>query len=140
MQLEGRIPCLDRPEQILVPRERQIRVVPTLEQQLNSPYRNRLVDLPEQLVEAEHITVRRPPRPVEREKGARGDADVRVVDVAIDDARTAPARMLARADAVRQPPRERCGSSPVQGRGLAPPQAPARQYLVRNRADRHVSG
>ena len=44
-------------EQILVPRQRQIGIVAALQQQLHAADGDRLVDLPEQLLEAEHVAV-----------------------------------------------------------------------------------
>ena len=57
VQLERRIARLDRAEQILVPRQRQIGIVAALQQELNAADRDRLVDLPEDLVEAEHVSL-----------------------------------------------------------------------------------
>ena len=62
VQLERRIPLLDGAEQILVPLERQIGIVAALQQQLTAAERDRLVDLPEDLLEAEHVAVARPDR------------------------------------------------------------------------------
>ena len=59
VQLERRIALLDRAEQILVPRQRQVGIVAALQQQLDAADGDRLVDLPEDLVEAEHVAVRR---------------------------------------------------------------------------------
>ena len=53
---------LDRAEQILVPRQRQVGIVPALQQQLDAADGDRLVDLSEQLVEPEHVAVRRSDR------------------------------------------------------------------------------
>ena len=85
VQLERGIALLDRAEQILVPRERQVGIVAALQQQLDPADRDSLVDLAEQLVESEDIAFRRSDRTIERAEVALGDADVRVVDVAIDD-------------------------------------------------------
>ncbi len=56
MQPERRIAFLYRAEQILVPLDWEIRVVPALQQQLSAAEGNRLVDLPENLSEAENIS------------------------------------------------------------------------------------
>ena len=85
VQLELRVPRLHRAEQILVPRDRQVRVVAALQQQLIAADGDRLVDLAEDLLEAEHVAVGRADRTVERAEVAARDADVRVVDVAVDD-------------------------------------------------------
>ena len=107
VQLELRIALLDRAEQILVPRQRQIGIVAALQQQLDAADGDRLVDLPEQLVEAEHVALRRSDRPIERAEVAPRDADVRVVDVAVDDVGDDAVGMLARADAVGEPAEQR---------------------------------
>ena len=85
VQLEVGIALLDRAEQIFVPRQRQIGIVAALQQQLHAADGDRFVDLPEQLVEAEDVALGRSDRPIERAEVALRDADVRVVDVAIDD-------------------------------------------------------
>src|SRR5262249_52402384 len=61
---------------------------------------DRLVDLPEQLVEAEDVAVRRSDVAIERAEIAFRDADVRVVHVAVDDVGDDVVGMLARADGV----------------------------------------
>ena len=55
VQLEAGVALLDGAEQILVPRERQVRIVTALQQQLHAANRQRLVDLAKQLVEPEHV-------------------------------------------------------------------------------------
>ena len=100
VQAKGRKALLDGAKEILVPLERQIRIVPTLQQQLNAAERDRLVDLAEDLLEAEHVSFGRPDRPIERAEVAARDADVRVVDVAIDDVGDESVGMLAGADLV----------------------------------------
>src|SRR5206468_1266466 len=55
VQFEIRIAGLDGAKQILVPRERQIRIVSALQQQLDAADCDRLVDLSKQLVEAEDV-------------------------------------------------------------------------------------
>ena len=107
VQPERRIPFLDGAEQILVPLERQVRVVAALQQQLPAAERDRLVDLAEDLLEAEHVPFGRPDGPVERAEVAARDADVRVVDVAIDDVGDDPVGVLPRADLVGELPEER---------------------------------
>src|SRR3954467_15133581 len=100
MQLEGGIPLLDRAEQVLVPLDRQIRIVPALQQQLHAAERDRLVDLAEDLLEPEDVAFAGSNGPVERAEVAARDADVRVVDVAVDDVSDDAVRVLAGADAV----------------------------------------
>ena len=119
MELERRISLLDRAEQILVPGQRQIGIVAALQQQLNAADRDRFVDLPEHLVEAEDVALRRSDRPVERTEVALRHADVRVVDVAIDDVGDDPLGMLAGADVVGELPEQRCRRVTIQLERLA---------------------
>src|SRR5207249_11681045 len=93
VELECGIPLLDCAEQIFVPRERQVGVVPTLQEKLYTSDRNGLVDLVKELVEAEHVAVRRSDGPVERTERALGYTDVRVVDVPVDDVGDDPVRV-----------------------------------------------
>ena len=65
--------------------QRHVRVVAALQQQLAAAERDRLFDLPEDLVEPERVALRRSDGPIERAELAARDADVRVVDVAVDD-------------------------------------------------------
>src|SRR5262245_2333503 len=101
VQLEGRIALLHRTEEIFVPVDWQIRVVAALKKELDAADRNRLVDLLEDLVEAEHVTVSVSHRAVEGAEVTACDADVRVVDIAVDDVRDDSLGMLAGADLVR---------------------------------------
>ena len=59
VQAERRIARLHRAEQILVPLERQVGIVPALQQQLPAAERDRLVDLPEDLLESEDVAFAR---------------------------------------------------------------------------------
>src|SRR5688572_19752397 len=85
MQLELRVTRLDRAEEILIPLNRKIRVVAALQQELVSTDRNRLVDLVEDLLEPEHVPLAVPDLAIERAEVAARHADVRVIDVAVDD-------------------------------------------------------
>ena len=85
-----------------------------LQQQLHAADRDRLVDLPEDLVEPEHVAFGRSDRPVERAEVALRDADVRVVDVAVDDVGDDALGMLARADRVGQPAEQRRRRVPIE--------------------------
>ena len=123
VQLERRIALLDRAEQVLVPGQRQVGIVAALQQQLDAADRDRLVDLPEQLVEAEDVAFGRSDRTVERAEVALRDADVGVVDVAVDDVGDDALGMLARADARRRA-------------GRAAPSAPARYSVSASRRSR----
>src|SRR5260221_14379309 len=103
MELERRVSSLDRPEEIFIPLERKIRVVASLQQELDAADGDRLLDLREQLVEAEHVPFRGPDRPIKRAEVALCDTDIRVVDVAIDDVGDDRLRMLAGAHFVGEP-------------------------------------
>ena len=114
MQLERGIFLLHRAEEILVPLQRQVGIVPALEQQLPAAERDRLVDLSEDLLEPEHVAFRRTHGPIERAEVAPGHADVRVVDVAIDDVGDDAVGVLAGADLVGQLAEERRRRAAVQ--------------------------
>ena len=137
VQLEGGIALLDRAEQILVPRQRQVGIVTALEQQLHAADGHGLVDLSKQLVEAEHVPFRRSDRPIERAEVALRDADVGVVDVAVDDVGDDPFGMLAGADPVGQPAEQRRRRVPIELERLGGIDAPARANLRRDVFDRH---
>ena len=102
VQLEVWITRLDRAKEVLIPLERQVRVVTALQQQLHAPDRDGLVDFPKQLVKTEHVTVVGPDRAVEGAERALGDAHIRVVDIAIDDVRDQSGRVLPGPDSVRK--------------------------------------
>src|SRR5437016_13572484 len=85
VQFEGGISLLDCAEQIFVPRQGQVRIVTALQQQLRAADGNRLVDLAKQLLEAEYVSLRGTDGAIERAEVTFRNADVRVVDVAIDD-------------------------------------------------------
>jgi hypothetical protein len=59
MKLERRIALFDRPEQVFVPGQRQVRIVTALQQQLNTADLDGFVDLAKELVESKHVAVRR---------------------------------------------------------------------------------
>ena len=59
------IALLDRREEVLVPLERNVRIVAALQQQLGAAEANRLFDLPENLLEAERVALGGPDRTVE---------------------------------------------------------------------------
>ena len=139
VQLERGIALLDAAEQILVPRQRQIGIVAALQQQLHAADGDRLVDLAEELVEAEHVALRRSDRTVERAEVALRDAHVRVVDVAVDDVGDDALGMLARADGVGQPAEQRRRRVAIElerlvgGRRARPPATVRRDLIDRHR-------
>ena len=80
-----RVVALDVAHQVEVPLERDVRIVPALEQDLHAADRLALVDLGADLLEAQHVALVVLGPAVERAELAVGDADVGVVDVAVDD-------------------------------------------------------
>ena len=131
VQPERRIALLDGAEQILVPLDRQVGIVAALQQQLPAAERDRLVDLAEDLLEAEDVAFGRSDRPVERAEVAARDADVRVVDVAVDDVGDDAVRVLARAHAVGQLAEQRRRRVEVQLERLGPVEpAPAATFAA----------
>ena len=85
-----------------------------LQQQLTAAKRDRLVDLSKDLLEAEDVALGRSDGTIERAEVAARDADVRVVDVAIDDVGDDAVGVLACADLVGQPAEERRGRVRVE--------------------------
>src|ERR1051325_7433195 len=77
--------ALDVAHQLQVPLERDVRIVPALEEALHPADRFALVDLLADLLERQHVALAVPGAPVERAELAVGDADVGVVDVPVDD-------------------------------------------------------
>src|SRR5687767_13598970 len=98
MELELRISHLDRTEQVLIPLQRQVRVVSTLQQKLYTANGDCFVDLAEDLVESEDVAICVTDRTVEGAEVTASDADVRVIDVAVDYVGNDAIRMLTRAD------------------------------------------
>src|SRR6476659_6000245 len=92
---------LDVRHQIQIPRERDVRVVTTLDQDLNCAESFRLVDLCANLLERKSVPFAVLWSAVKRAESAVSDADVRVVDVPVDDVRDDVARMQALAHAIR---------------------------------------
>ena len=114
MQTKRRVSLLDRAKQVLVPLERQVRIVPSLEEQLSTAKRDRFVDLAKDLFEAQHVPFGRSHGPIERAEVAARDAHVRVVDVAIDDVGDDPVGVLPGADLVGEPPEQERRRAKVQ--------------------------
>src|SRR5690606_26734308 len=92
---------LDVAQEPRIPVERQVRVVSALHQDLHAAQRLRFVDLRADLFVRQpvRLVVLRPP--VEGAEAAVGDADVRVVDVAIDDVADDAVRVLLLPQCVR---------------------------------------
>ncbi len=89
-----RVIALDVAHQVEIPLERDVRVVPALHQDLHAAERLALVDLGADLLEGQRVAFVVLGPAVERAEAAIGDADVRVVDVAVDDVRDRIAGML----------------------------------------------
>ena len=87
-------------QQVEIPLERDVRVVPALHQDLDAAQRLGFVDLGADLLERQRLAFVVLRAAVERAEAAVGDADVRVVDVAVDDVRDDAVRMLLAAHAV----------------------------------------
>ena len=136
MQLERRVTRFHRTEQILVPRDGQVRVVSALQQQLVATNGNRLVDLLEDLLEAEDITVRRPDRPVERAEVAARHADVGVVDVAVDDVGDDALGMFPRANRIGKPAEQMRRRMTIELQRFGAVHAPAVENLCGQPIDR----
>ena len=85
VQLKARILRAERPQQIFIPLDAEIRMQPALHQNAGAAQRDCLVNLCANFVERAHVSVGRARPPVERAESADDIADVRVVDVAIDD-------------------------------------------------------
>ena len=97
-----RVMALDVAHQVEVPLERDVRVVAALEQDLDAADRLALVDLGADLLEAQHIALIVLGPAIERAELAVGDADVGVVDVAVDDVGDDRVRVLPPALGVGQ--------------------------------------
>ena len=139
VQFERRIAGLDGAKEIFIPGQRQVRIVPALEQQLHAADRNRLVDFAEQLLEPEHVPFRRSDRAIERTEVALRHADVRVVDVAIDDVRDDPFGMFAATDLVGETAEQRSRRDSIQVERLPGVNAAAGPNLRRNAIDGHLA-
>ena len=81
---------------------RQLGVQPALEEDLHAAGVDDLLQLLAELLAREHVALGMPDGPIERAEAAARRADVRVVDVAIDDVRDDALRMLAAAHRVRR--------------------------------------
>ena len=86
----------------------------SLQEELNAADFDRLVDFPEDLVEAEYISLIGADIAVERAEVALRHAHVRVVDVPVDDVSDCVAGVLAPADVVGQTAQHMRGRVQVQ--------------------------
>src|ERR1700685_904368 len=78
-------PILDRPQQVLVPLDLQLRMQPALHQNAGAAQVDGLLNLVEDHFLRMDVAFRMPHGPVERAEAAILGAEVRVIDVAIDD-------------------------------------------------------
>src|SRR5688572_25613769 len=110
-----------------------------LQQKLYAADCKGLVDLPEHFVEPEDVPFRRSNGPIERAEVAPGDADVRVVDIAIDDVGGDAVGMLARANAVGEAAEKRGGGVPIQLERFGGIDTLARSHFDGDLVNRHTS-
>jgi hypothetical protein len=80
-----RVVSLDVPHQIEIPLERDIRIVPALEQDLDASDRFALLDLGPDLLEAQDVALVMLGTAIERAELAISDTDIGVVDIPVDD-------------------------------------------------------
>ena len=139
MQLERGVSGLDRSKEILVPGNRQVWVVPALEEKLIAADGDRLFDLAQDLFKAKNVPFGRTHRAVERAEVAPRDADVRIVDVAIDDVGDDAVRMLTGTDPVGQEPEHMCRRVPIKIERFGGAHAPPCSYLPGKRIDHRSS-
>jgi len=78
-------PFLDRPEQVNIIKDIKARVKAALDEYLRAAERYRLLDLPEDRFTVKEIGIGILRVPPERAEGAFVDADIRIVDVAVND-------------------------------------------------------
>ncbi len=72
-------------QQVFVPFDAKVRVQSSLHQNTGAAELNRLVNLSADFVDGPHVGIGRAGPSIERAEGAHDVADVRIVDVAIDD-------------------------------------------------------
>src|SRR5437016_3699961 len=101
MQLKAWILRAQGAQEIFVPLDAKIRMQPTLHQHAGAAERNRLVDLFANLFYRAHVSVGRAWPAIECAEGADDVADVRVVDIAINDVGDDVVRVAAPANFVR---------------------------------------
>ena len=95
---------LDRPQQIFIPLDLQIRMQPALKQNPGPAQINRFLNLVEDNFARKHITFRMPHGPIERAEAAVLRAEIRVVNIPVDDIRDHALRMKLPPQGVRLHP------------------------------------
>ena len=123
--VHARISLAQEREELLVERERQLRVDAALQEDARAAERDRLLDLLPDLLEREDVALRVARGPVERAERAAVDADVRVVDVPVDLIRDAPGRMEPAPHRVRRASGLEERRLAEEGEAVVPRQAPA---------------
>ena len=91
---------MQRSQQIFIPFDAEVRMQSALHQNAGAAERNRLVNLVADFVDRAHVSVRRARPAIERAERAHDVADVRVVDVAVDDVGDDVVRMSSLANFV----------------------------------------
>jgi len=92
--------AFDVPHQVQVPLERDVRVVSALNQDLNAAQRFCFVDLRADLLERKRVAFSVLGSAIECAESAIGDADIRVIDVSVDDVRDDVARVQTLANTI----------------------------------------
>src|SRR5947208_12222630 len=85
MQLKARVLRTKRAQKIFVPLDAEIRMQSTLHQNAGAAERNGLVNLRANLIDRAHVGVGRARPAIERAESTNDVADVRIVNVSIDD-------------------------------------------------------
>lgn len=85
MQLEPRIFCVERAQEVLVPLDVEIRMQAALHQHARSAKLDRLVNALLDLLHRMDVCIRFTRPPIERAEGADDVANVRIIDVTVDD-------------------------------------------------------
>jgi hypothetical protein len=98
MELKRWILRVQRAQQVFIPIDAEIRMQPALHQDARAAQRDCLVDFLANLFDRAYISVGRARAAIKRAEGANYVADIRVVDVAIDDVGNNIVRMPALAN------------------------------------------
>ncbi len=140
MQLKVGILRVQRAQKIFIPLDSEIRMKPALHQDAGSAKGNRLINLRADLVERPHISVGSARPAIESAERADDIADIRVVDVAIDDVGDDVVGMLALPNFIGGSANRGYVMRLKQGRALICRHAPAVKHFFQNRFDicRHV--
>src|SRR5947209_2996997 len=102
VELKVRVSRVQRAQEFFVPLQGEVRVQTALHQHARAAERDGLVNLLANLLEGSDIRVGLSGPPVESAEGADDVADVRVVDVAVNDVRDDASGVLATPNLVRR--------------------------------------